>query len=354
MRVSGKSMLLSLVILGGLLFIVGGSLIWWMMQQPMFKPGTVAQREDLKPVGINGEYWQVTPDVKLKTFSTGEGRNILFIHGGPGIPTMASAPGFDLLSDEYRINYYDQRGVGRSTRPFDRFPAENSTWTNIQLLESTLGISQQLADIERIRQLLGDDQMILIGHSYGALLASLYAAEFPDHIEKLVLLNPADLLVFPSGNKDMFATIRERLPDRDRKAYDKWQRRYLDLGQIFKEDEASLQKLDTDFLPYFIKATGDTIQDAPPVPQELFGSWHTRAQFFGLGKRHDWSSNLVPITADTLIIHGGKDFQPLAVSQTYAEAIPNAKLEEIPNAAHFPHFNNPEELAEQLRPFLSN
>ncbi len=353
MRVSGKKMLLLLVVLVGLLFAIGGAVVWWMMQQPMFKPGTVAQRTDLTPVGIFDDFWEVAPDVKLKHFSTGEGRNILFIHGGPGIPTMASAPGFDLLSDEYRVNYYDQRGVGRSTRPFDRFPAEDSTWTKIQLLESTLGISQQLADIERIRKLLGDDKLIFMGHSYGALLASLYAAEFPENVDKLVLLNPADLLIFPSGNKGLFENVRELLPERDHKAYDKWQRRYLDLGQVFKEDEASLQQLDADFLPYFIKATGDTIKGAPPISQDLFGSWYTRAQFFGLGRRHDWSKHMGNITADTLIIHGDKDFQPLAVSEIYEDAIPNAKLERIEEAAHFPHFNNPEKLAGKLRPFLN-
>ncbi len=354
MRLSGKKVLLSLAALGALVFVAGGSYIWWMMQQPMFTPGTVAQRTDLKPVGSTDEFWQVAPDAKLKYFTTGEGRNILFIHGGPGIPTLTSIPGFDLLSDSYRVNYYDQRGVGRSTRPFDRFPAENNTWTNISLLESTLGISQQLADIERIRQLLGDDQLIVIGHSYGALLASLYAAEFPDNVDKLVLLNPADLLVFPSGNKDLFERIREQLPKRDHKAYDKWKRRYLDLAQIFKEDEASLQALDAAFLPYFVKATGDTVKGAPPLPQDMFGSWYTRAQYFGLGRRHDWQEDLSTVKADTLIIHGDKDFQPLNISQRYHQAIPNAKLERIKNAGHFPHFNNAEELAQKLRPFLSN
>lgn len=49
MRVSGKKMLLLLVVLVGLLFAIGGAVVWWMMQQPMFKPGTVAQRTDLTP-----------------------------------------------------------------------------------------------------------------------------------------------------------------------------------------------------------------------------------------------------------------------------------------------------------------
>lgn len=355
MSFSPKNIFLSFIILGGLMFIGASGFVWWMQQQPLFTPGTVAERTDLKPIGKQDGFWQVSKDIKLKTFSTGEGENILFIHGGPGMPLQQSAPAFDLLQDDFRVNYYDQRGTGGSTHPFDRFPAEGDNWSKTQQLESTLGISQQLADIERIRRLLGDDKLILVGHSYGAFLAALYAAEFPENVDKLVLLNPADLLVYPSKNADLFAIIRKSLHKRNQKTYDKWQRRYLDLEQIFKGDEATLQQVDADFTPYFEKVFGkNAFKDLPALPTDQIGSWQTRAQYFSMGMNHDWRDAMKTISAETLIIHGGKDFQPITVSQQYAETIPNAKIQQIDTAGQFPHLTNADELSNKLRAFLKD
>lgn len=64
-------------------------------------------------------------------------------------------------------------------------------------LEQTLGLGAQIADIERIRRLLGDEKLILMGHAWGGFLALLYAAEFPDRIDALILVFPADVLVMP-------------------------------------------------------------------------------------------------------------------------------------------------------------
>ena len=41
------------------------------------------------------------------------------------------------------------------------------------------------ATIERIRRILGRDRLTLVGHSFGAFLAAMYAAEFPDRVEAL-------------------------------------------------------------------------------------------------------------------------------------------------------------------------
>ena len=353
MKLTPKKIIVSLAVVGALLFVGGGSYIWWLMQRPLFQPGSVAQRTDLTPVAIEEDYWQVTPDIRLKTFSTGQGRNVLFLHGGPGIPIKQSAPAFDQLAQGYKVHYFDQRGSGQSTRPFDRFPLDNGAWQNIQQLEGTLGLAQQLADIERIRQLLGDEKLILIGHSYGALLATLYAAEFPDNVEKLVLITPADLLVFPSGNGDFFTNIKAHVPERDHKAYDKWLRRYLDLAQVFKEGEAALQALDAELAPYFVTTMGDNARFLPPLPIDQIGSWHTRAQFFSMGKRHDWRDQAAQITAPTLILHASEDVFGIEVPQTYQAAIPGSQLQVIEGASHFPHFSKPEDVASKVGAFLS-
>ena len=75
-------------------------------------------------------------------------------------------------------------------------------YNNMLELNANLGLPAQVADIEQIRRKLGQDKMILIGHSFGGFLAALYAIEFPDRVESLVLVSPADVVKIPSETGD--------------------------------------------------------------------------------------------------------------------------------------------------------
>src|SRR5699024_7045762 len=50
-----------------------------------------------------------------------------------------------------------------------------------------------------VRHRIGAERMVLLGHSYGAYLASAYAARYPIHVARLVLSSPGDLLDGLSG-----------------------------------------------------------------------------------------------------------------------------------------------------------
>ncbi len=332
-----------------LLAIAGFGLLRWVMKQPLYKPGSVSKL-DLAPVGNQTESrWKVSSGITLNHFSTGAGQNILYVHGGPGIPLEASAPAFDMLGDRNRVHYYDQRGTGKSTRPFDQHIWESNTWSNIQLLEGELGIAQQIADIERIRRILGDGQIIIAGHSYGGLLASLYAAEFPENVGSLVLIAPADLLVLPSPNEDFFDVIKGGLPHSEHAEFDKWKKEYFDLGKIFGKTTPELEALDERFAGFFEQATKT---DLPEHLQGEIGVWHVRAQYFSLGKSHDWRKLISAYEGSALIIHGERDLQSPDVSEMYARALPGAQTKVIPGAGHFPHFTHPDEVNELMRNFL--
>ena len=84
---------------------------------------------------------------------------MLILHGGPGLPYSEPWPGLEPLTDVYRFHYYAQRGCGQSTRPVDTFSSKNS-YENMQTLEQALGLGAHLADIERIRHILGEDRLI--------------------------------------------------------------------------------------------------------------------------------------------------------------------------------------------------
>jgi proline iminopeptidase len=99
------------------------------------------------------------------------GKPALFLHGGPG---------GGLSSDHRRLfdpNFYDvllfdQRGCGRST-PHAGLES-NTTW-------------HLVADIERLRKLIGIDQWLVFGGSWGSTLALAYAETHPDCVSELVL-----------------------------------------------------------------------------------------------------------------------------------------------------------------------
>ena len=325
--------------------------MWHKMRQPMFVPGTVRSATGLDPTHTDPHGpWQVAPHIALAHHSVGAGQSILVVHGGPGIPPTEPAPALTALSDRFSVHHYDQRGCGASTRPYTGATASN-TWANIQELEGVLGMGAQIGDIERIRRILGEDRIVLVGHSYGALLAALYAAEFPDRVVSLVLIAPADLLVFPSPHGGLFDNLRTRLPANAHARYDAWLAEYLDLSNVFNKSTAELEALDAQLIAFFQAAMGAS-PAAVALPISHTGVWHARAQFFSGGMVHDWRAALASVTAPTLVVHGEDDLQPIDVAHQYAAAIPSARTLNIPGAGHSPQFTHSAALAPALRAFL--
>ncbi|MGL4309360.1 MAG: prolyl aminopeptidase [Paracoccaceae bacterium] len=99
------------------------------------------------------------------------GLPVIVLHGGPG---GGCSPAMRRYFDPqvYRIVLFDQRGCGRS-RPHASVQA-NTTW-------------HLVADIERIRSLLGIGSWMVFGGSWGATLALLYAQTHPERVRHLIL-----------------------------------------------------------------------------------------------------------------------------------------------------------------------
>jgi len=108
-------------------------------------------------------YWELCGNPK--------GKPVVFLHGGPGggcTPTQRRL--FD--PEKYRILLFDQRGCGRST-PYASLEA-NTTW-------------HLVADIERLREMIGVDKWMVFGGSWGSTLALAYAETHPERVTELVL-----------------------------------------------------------------------------------------------------------------------------------------------------------------------
>jgi proline iminopeptidase len=100
---------------------------------------------------------------------------VLLLHGGPGFPHdyMEAMESF-LPQAGIEMYYYDQLGVGNSDTPDD--PA---LWT----------LPRYLTEVEEVRQGLGLDQFVLLGHSWGGILAMEYALHYQQHLRALVISN---------------------------------------------------------------------------------------------------------------------------------------------------------------------
>lgn len=128
------------------------------------------------------------------------GKPAVFLHGGPG---GGIAPEHRRLFDPdiYDVLLFDQRGCGRST-PHAGLEA-NTTW-------------HLVADIERLRELMGAERWLVFGGSWGSTLALAYAESHPERVSELVLrgvytLTRAELdWYYQYGVSEMFPDKWER------------------------------------------------------------------------------------------------------------------------------------------------
>lgn len=105
-----------------------------------------------------------------------DGVPAVYLHGGPGSGCQPSARRY-FTSDPFRVVMFDQRGCGRSRPLASEAQADLSTNTT----------AHQMSDIETLRIRLGIERWIVVGVSWGATLALVYAQAYPERVIALVL-----------------------------------------------------------------------------------------------------------------------------------------------------------------------
>jgi proline iminopeptidase len=105
---------------------------------------------------------------------SGTGYPVLFVHGGPGSHSgYFQYCGGDVFSKDVQLIYMDQRGCGRSPAPAN----------------GNYAPGRMSLDFEEVRKALGIRKWILMPHSFGAILATEYAAKYPEAVQAMVYLN---------------------------------------------------------------------------------------------------------------------------------------------------------------------
>lgn len=123
---------------------------------------------------------------KLAYHVLGEGAPVVCLPGGP-MQDSEYLGDLGGLSERVRLILLDPRGTGQSATPAD--PA-------------SYRCDRLVDDVEALREHLGLASMNLLAHSGGTNLAVLYAARYPEHIGKLVLVTPSTYAVGLTATAD--------------------------------------------------------------------------------------------------------------------------------------------------------
>jgi len=134
-------------------------------------------------------------NIHLKTF--GKGKPILIINGGPGLNSEGFEQLAKILGKSNKTIIYDQRGTGKSKLN--------------KINKNTITLDLMIEDIETIRKHLKIEKWVVLGHSFGGMLASYYVSKFPDRTKGLILSSSGgiDMELFSDINISSKLTFKE-------------------------------------------------------------------------------------------------------------------------------------------------
>lgn len=143
-------------------------------------PKTVDQDSSLPSINANGAL------LHSEAFGPENGTLVIALHGGPGGDYRYLLNCKDLAAQGSRVIFYDQRGSGLS----QRFPKQS--YTSLRAEAPDL-MYEELKSVIAHYQKSPNQKVILLGHSWGAMLASGYAGKYPNAVQGLIVCEPGGL-----------------------------------------------------------------------------------------------------------------------------------------------------------------
>lgn len=143
-------------------------------------PRTVAEDATIPFITVNGA------KLHAGAFGHPDSTMVVFLHGGPGGDYRSLLNGKQLADHGFRVVFYDQRGSGLSQR-YNRKHYTNAGLGSLDTLYN------ELACVIAHYRTSAAQKVYLVGHSWGAILATGYAAKYPNNIQGLVVAEPGGL-----------------------------------------------------------------------------------------------------------------------------------------------------------------
>jgi proline iminopeptidase len=285
-----------------------------------------------------------TFNVWTKRIGNNPALKVLLLHGGPGA-THDYFEAFDsfLPAAGVEYYYYDQLGSGRSDNP-----ADSSMWD----------LNRFIDEVEQVRIALdlGPHNFVLLGHSWGGILAMEYALRHGKELKGLVISNMmssapsynryATDVLMPAMNQVDLAEIREI-----EAAKDFANPRYMELlVRSYYVDH--ILRMNPEEWPepvnFAFANTNHDLYLTMQGPSEM-GIWEEASL-------SDWdrTNDLQFITAPTLVLGGRHDTMDPTFLEMMATRIPRGSSFICENGGHMAMYDDQEAYFEALLGFLSS
>jgi pimeloyl-ACP methyl ester carboxylesterase len=268
---------------------------------------------------------------KLTYHVLGEGAQVVCLPGGP-MQDSDYLGDLGGLSEDLRLILLDHRGTGQSATPAD---------------PDSYRCDRLVDDVEALREHLGLARMNLLAHSAGTNLAMLYAARYPEHIGKLVLVTPSTYAV------GLTAAVEDRREVLWLRQGESW---FGPVSAAFERINAG-QAGDDDWAALAPLAYGrwDAATQAHRTRGDARRNTEAAAIFGTEGAFHPEVTRaaLATLRAPVLVLAGEVDVNsPPRVVAECADLFPNATLVTQPGTAHFPWLDAPTWFTKTIASFV--
>lgn len=281
------------------------------LEEPgLLVPLTVEEDLSLPSLSVNGTL------LHSETFGHPDSTMIVVLHGGPGADYRSLLKCSAFASHGFFVVFYDQRGSGLSQRH------------DADIYTIPLFIDDLEAVIEYYRHHAAQ-KVILLGHSWGAMLATAYVNAYPDRISGLVLTEPGG---FTWKDTKDYVSRTQALA-----LFEEGTNDYVYLDQFLTgHDHVTLDYKST------LRSAADTRVGNPgPTPFWRNGSVCSSASF-DYAKKHsfDFTTNLQQYTTKVLFGYSELNKQyGEAYALRVSSAIPNVQLVKFNGTGHsIPYF----------------
>lgn len=261
----------------------------------------------------------------------GSGIPLLIINGGPGMSSEGFIPLARRLAENHRTIIYDQRGTGKST---------------VDAVDgSTITMDLMVEDIEALRMHLGYDEWIVMGHSFGGILAYYYAAKHPERVSGMIQSSSGGVDLALLDDFDITAGLTEN--QADSLAF------YAAKVRNGDDSYQTLLKRGQFLAPAYIYNK----EHVPVVAERLT---QVNSPINGLvwqnlrDIQYDTKQALQSFAKPVLILHGAQDVIGTDIAQTAHEVLPNSRLIILERCRHYGWLDRPKTYFAEIEAFLQN
>jgi proline iminopeptidase len=261
---------------------------------------------------------------------------IILLSGGPGISSDYFAPLAKALGETHQAVLLDQRGTGKS---------------RIETIDpATINFEAYINDLEFVRKSFQAERWILLGHSWGGILAMAYAAKYPERVQAMILTGSGGI------NMDFVqyypANVLSRLTPAERDAAQFW----LEPTRFMANPDRALLEYSRVTAPAMVF---DRKHAYALVEQTLGDGGFNTAVNLTMNQQwmmnpYDFREPLRNLKSPVLIVQGRQDPTGESTAYQIQQSLPNAKLRFIEQCGHWAFIEREQQFVQIVIDFLES